>query len=54
MLLARYGGLDVRSIPVVWIEDLDSRVNIPSYVMENLRGLARLRMTIKSVLRNRL
>jgi len=52
MLLTRYAGLDLQSIPVTWVEDLDSRVNIIQYVLENLRGLARLRVSIRSVLRD--
>jgi glycosyltransferase involved in cell wall biosynthesis len=48
MLLVRYAGLDLQSVPVTWVEDLDSRVDIVQYATENLRGLLRLRFSIQS------
>jgi glycosyltransferase involved in cell wall biosynthesis len=45
LVLAEYAGLHVESLPVRWIEDPDSRVNIVRTVLEDLRGLARLRRT---------
>ena len=48
MLLAEYSGLKIRSIPIVWIEDLDSRVDIIQYILENLRGLSRVRLRLGS------
>ena len=51
MLLLEYHGLRLDSLPIEWIEDLDSRVNIPSYVAENLEGLVRVRRTLGSSLR---
>ncbi len=47
LLLAERIGLDVRSLPVTWNEDTDSRVKIASTVMEDLRGLARVRRTLR-------
>jgi glycosyltransferase involved in cell wall biosynthesis len=51
MLLMEYGGLRVHSLPVEWIEDLDSRVQIPAYIAENIEGLIRVRRTLGSSLR---
>lgn len=46
LLVAEGAGLDVRSVPVEWIEDDDTRVRIASTVMEDLRGLARVRRSL--------
>lgn len=46
LLVAEASGLDVRSVPVEWVEDSDSRVRIASTVMEDLRGLARVRRSL--------
>ncbi len=43
LLLAEKGGYRVKDIPVHWIEDTDSRVNVWKTVMEDLQGLARMR-----------
>ena len=43
LLLAEKGGYRVREVPVHWIEDLDSRVNVLKTVLEDLRGLLRMR-----------
>ena len=43
LLLAEKGGYRIRDIPVIWIEDPDSRVNVLKTVLEDLRGLARMR-----------
>jgi glycosyltransferase involved in cell wall biosynthesis len=43
LLLAEQGGYRVKDIPVRWIEDTDSRVNVRKTVMEDLQGLARMR-----------
>jgi glycosyltransferase involved in cell wall biosynthesis len=43
LLLAEKGGYRVKDIPVRWIEDTDSRVNVFRTVMEDLQGLARMR-----------
>jgi len=46
LLVAEAAGLEVRSVPVRWVEDTDSRVRIVSTVMEDLRGLARVRRSL--------
>ncbi len=43
LLLAEKGGYRVKDIPVHWIEDTDSRVDVRKTVMEDLEGLARMR-----------
>jgi len=43
LVLAQRAGLRIREVPVRWIEDRDSRVDIPSTVMTDLRGLLRMR-----------
>ena len=43
LLLAEKGGYRVKDVPVHWIEDTDSRVNVLKTVLEDLRGLARMR-----------
>jgi len=43
LLLAEKGGYRVKDVPVHWIEDTDSRVNVFKTVMEDLQGLARMR-----------
>ncbi len=47
LLVAEGAGLDVRSVPVRWAEDRDSRVRIASTVLEDLRGLARVRRSLE-------
>jgi glycosyltransferase involved in cell wall biosynthesis len=44
LLLAEKGGYRVREVPVHWIEDPDSRVNVAKTVEEDLRGLIRMRL----------
>ncbi|MEX0785593.1 MAG: dolichyl-phosphate beta-glucosyltransferase [Dehalococcoidia bacterium] len=44
LLLAEKGGYRVKDIPVKWIEDTDSRVNVLKTVMEDLSGLLRMRL----------
>jgi glycosyltransferase involved in cell wall biosynthesis len=43
LLLAQRHGLRIYEVPVDWIEDLDSRVHIPSTIAADLRGLWRVR-----------
>jgi glycosyltransferase involved in cell wall biosynthesis len=52
LVLAEYASLRVRSIPVRWVEDPDSRVNIPRTIAEDLRGLARLWWTARPLVRD--
>ena len=44
LLLAEKGGYRIKDVPVLWIEDPDSRVNVRKTVMEDLQGLARMRL----------
>jgi len=45
LLLAEARGLRIYEVPVDWVEDLDSRVNLTATIAEDLRGLWRLRRT---------
>jgi glycosyltransferase involved in cell wall biosynthesis len=44
LLLAEKGGYLVKDVPVRWVEDPDSRVNVAKTVAEDLRGLLRMRL----------
>jgi glycosyltransferase involved in cell wall biosynthesis len=44
LILAEKGGYRVKDIPVRWLEDPDTRVNIRRTVWEDIRGLLRLRL----------
>lgn len=43
LLLAEKRGFRIREIPVTWVEDPDTRVNVVKTAMEDIRGLLRLR-----------
>ncbi|MSQ61267.1 MAG: glycosyltransferase [Dehalococcoidia bacterium] len=43
LILAEKNGLRVQDVPVVWVEDPDTRVNVQRTVLRDLKGLARLR-----------
>lgn len=43
LIIAEKKGYKVRQIPVHWVDDPDSRVNVSKTVMEDLRGLWRLK-----------
>ncbi len=43
LLLAEERGLRIYEVPVRWIEDLDSRVDIVRTALEDVRGLLRVR-----------
>ncbi|MFI9005890.1 glycosyltransferase [Actinosynnema sp. NPDC053489] len=45
LLLAEHNGLRVLEIPVDWVEDLDSRVNVTGTAATNVRGLIRMART---------
>jgi hypothetical protein len=47
LVLAEYAGLSVRSLPVIWTEDPDTKVNIPKTVWQDLEGVARLWWTAR-------
>jgi glycosyltransferase involved in cell wall biosynthesis len=44
LVLAQRQGLRIHEVPVDWVEDPDSRVDILSTVLGDLRGVARLRL----------
>ena len=44
LIIAEKRGFRVKEVPVRWMEDPDSRVKIVATAMEDLRGLARLRL----------
>jgi glycosyltransferase involved in cell wall biosynthesis len=43
LLLTEEGGLRTSEVPVDWIEDLDSRVNIAPTALKDVKGLLRVR-----------
>lgn len=43
LLLAEKRGFRIREVPVRWVEDPDTRVNVVKTALEDLRGLVRLR-----------
>jgi glycosyltransferase involved in cell wall biosynthesis len=43
LLLAEECGLRIYEVPVQWIEDLDTRVNITRTALEDIKGLLRVR-----------
>ena len=45
LLLAEKRGYKIKEIPVRWVEDPDTRVNILKTAMEDIRGLLRLRFS---------
>lgn len=42
LLVAEHNGLRIHEVPVDWIEDVDTRVNVTSTVLDDLRGLYRV------------
>jgi glycosyltransferase involved in cell wall biosynthesis len=42
LVLAERAGLRIHEVPVDWIDDPDSRVNVTSAALANLRGIVRL------------
>lgn len=47
LVLAEFAGLTIRTLPIRWVEDPDSRVNIPRTIVEDLQGLWRLRRALR-------
>ncbi len=43
LILAEKSGLRIQDVPVVWVEDPDTRVNVQRTVLRDMKGLARLR-----------
>ncbi|MDP6528601.1 MAG: glycosyltransferase family 2 protein [Gemmatimonadota bacterium] len=50
LVLAEKAGVGIGEVPVGWIEDLDTRVQLLKTVRDDLRGLVRLRRTLRAVL----
>ena len=44
LILAEKAGYRVKDVPVAWVEDFDTRVNVPKTISEDLLGLARMRL----------
>ena len=44
LILAEKGGYRIKEVAVRWLEDPDTRVNVPKTVWEDVRGLLRLRL----------
>jgi glycosyltransferase involved in cell wall biosynthesis len=44
LVLAERAGLRIHEVPVDWVDDTDSRVDILSTALADLRGIARLRL----------
>jgi hypothetical protein len=42
LLAAQRGGLRVHEVPVDWVEDTDSRVDVVRTALDDLRGMARV------------
>ena len=42
LALAEHNGLRIHEVPVDWVDDADSRVDVRSTAMEDLRGLWRV------------
>ncbi|MSQ15933.1 MAG: glycosyltransferase family 2 protein [Dehalococcoidia bacterium] len=45
LMLAAQKGYRIKEVPVRWVEDPDTRVNIPRTMIEDLRGVLRLLVT---------
>jgi hypothetical protein len=43
LYMAQRSGFSIREIPVRWVDDTDSRVDIARTVIDDLKGIARLR-----------
>ena len=44
LILAEKGGYRIKDVPVEWVDDPDSRVNVVKTARDDLKGLLRLRM----------
>jgi glycosyltransferase involved in cell wall biosynthesis len=42
LVVAQRSGVRIQEVPVAWVEDADSRVNIPRTVLTDLRGVLRM------------
>lgn len=48
LVFAQWAGLRIQEVPVAWVEDPDSRVDIPRTALTDLRGVLRLLRTTPS------
>src|SRR6202050_5318732 len=48
LVLAERAGLRIHEIPVDWIDDLDSRVDVVATALADLRGMVRLRSRVRA------
>lgn len=53
LLLAEERGYRVSEVPVDWIEDLDTRVDVAQTALEDVKGLLRVRLELPRGRRNR-
>ena len=44
LILAEKGGFRIKDVPVLWVDDPDSRVNVAKTARDDLKGLLRLRL----------
>ncbi|GAA2597073.1 hypothetical protein GCM10010435_90460 [Winogradskya consettensis] len=49
LVLAEKAGLRTHEVPVDWVDDPNSKVDIVATATEDLRGIARLRRTVRSL-----
>lgn len=50
LILAKYNNLKIKEIPVVWVEDKNSSVKILKTIIEDLKGIIRMRFSKKKYL----
>ena len=46
LVLAEHNGLRIHEVPVDWVDDPDSRVDVASTVLEDLRGIGRMMLRL--------
>ena len=46
LVLAEHNGLRIHEVPVDWVDDADSRVDVTATAVEDLRGIWRLRRSL--------
>ena len=42
LILAEHNGMRIHEVPVDWVDDVDSRVDVRATAMEDLRGIWRV------------
>ncbi len=47
LIKAQYAGLAIAEIPVAWVEDAGTTVDIPATVRRDLRGISRVRKELE-------